>query len=130
MQANELDIAEPTSPSKCKAPRRYEVGFDTGVTPYSTEDHFRANYYEALDTVISCISDRFKYEGSCDIMDLKYVFIQRIAENDLSLKTFVTGITSNNFTSLTTWDNNCFSPIDIPFTTETALCMQVLFSGG
>ena len=89
------------------------MGFDTGVTPYTTEDHFRANYYEALDTVIGCISDRFKHEGSCDIMDLKYVFIQCIAENDLSLKAFVTGISSNNFTSLTTWDNNCFSRIDI-----------------
>ena len=97
MQANELDIAEPTSPSKRKAPRRYEVGFGTGVTPYSTEDHFRANYYEALDTVIG-----FKQEGSCAIVGLKHVFMKRIAENDLSLIAFVSGITSNNFTSLTT----------------------------
>ena len=73
MQANELDIAEPTLPSKHKAPRCYEVGVGTGVTPYSTEDHLRANYYEALDTVIGCISDRFKQKGSCTIMDLMFL---------------------------------------------------------
>ena len=73
MQAKELDIAEPILPSKRKAPRWYIVRVGTGVTPYSTEDHFRANYYKALDTVIGCISDRFKQEGSCAIMDLKYV---------------------------------------------------------
>ena len=58
-QANELDIAEPTSPNKLKAPRRYEVGVDTGVSP---EDHFKAIYYEALYIVIGCIGDRFKQE--------------------------------------------------------------------
>ena len=62
-QANELDIAEPTLPRKRKAPRRYEVGVGTGVTPSSPEDHFKAIYYEALDTVIGCIGDRFKQEG-------------------------------------------------------------------
>ena len=62
-QANELDIAAPTLPRKCKAPRCYEVGVGTGVTPSSPEDHFKAIYYEALNTVIGCISDRFKQEG-------------------------------------------------------------------
>ena len=63
MQANKLDIAEPTLPRKHKAPRRYEVGIGTGVTPSSPEDQFKVIYYEALDTVIGCISDRFIQEG-------------------------------------------------------------------
>lgn len=50
-------------PRKCKAPRRYEVGDGTAVTPSSPEDHFKVIYYEALDTVIGCISDRFKQEN-------------------------------------------------------------------
>ena len=35
------------------------MGVDTGVSP---EDHFKAIYYEALDTVIGCIGDGFKQE--------------------------------------------------------------------
>ena len=34
MQANELDIAEPTLPRKRKAPRRFEVGDGTEVAPF------------------------------------------------------------------------------------------------
>ena len=63
MQANELDIAKPTLPRKRKAPRRYEVGDGTGITPSSPEYHYKAIYYETLDTVIGCISDKFKQEG-------------------------------------------------------------------
>jgi len=38
------------------------VGGGTGVTQSSPEDHFKVIYYKALDTVIGCISDRFKQE--------------------------------------------------------------------
>ena len=34
-------IAEPTLPRKCEAPRRYEVGVGTGVTPSSLVNHFK-----------------------------------------------------------------------------------------
>jgi len=61
-ETNKLDIAEPTLSRKRKAPRRY-VGDGTGVIPSSPEDHFNVIYYEALDTVIGCTSDRFKQEG-------------------------------------------------------------------
>ena len=63
MQANALDIEEPTLPRVRKAPRRYEVGSSSGVSPLSPEDHYRTIYYETLDTVIGCIGDRFKQEG-------------------------------------------------------------------
>jgi len=39
------------------------VGNGTGVTSSSPKDHFKVIYYEALGTVIACISDRFKQEG-------------------------------------------------------------------
>ena len=62
-QANALDIEEPTLPRVRKAPRRYEVGSSSGVSPLSPGDHYRTIYCETLDTVIGCIGDRFKQEG-------------------------------------------------------------------
>jgi len=63
MQANELENEEPTLPRRCKVPRRYEVGTGTADHAPSPKDHYRAIYYEGLDTTIGCISDRFKQEG-------------------------------------------------------------------
>lgn len=74
-QGNELDIAEPTLPRKHKAPRCYEVGVGTGVAPSSPEDHYKVIYYEILDTVTGCISDRFKQEGYQMYSKLEQVLI-------------------------------------------------------
>ena len=62
-QANTLDIGEPILPRIRKVPRRYEVGSSSGVSALSPESHYRTIYYETVDTVIACISDRFNQEG-------------------------------------------------------------------
>ena len=63
IQANALDIEEPTLPRVRKAPRRYEVGSSSGVSPLSPENHYRTIYYETIDTIIACIGNRFEQEG-------------------------------------------------------------------
>ncbi len=62
-RADELDIGQPALPRKRKAPRRLEVGTTAGSSPTSPEDHYRAIYFEAVDTVSTCIGNRFKQEG-------------------------------------------------------------------
>ena len=62
-QANTLDIEQPALPRIRKVPRRYEVGSSSGVSALSPESHYRTIYYETIDTVIACISGRFKQEG-------------------------------------------------------------------
>ena len=62
-QTSEPDIGEPTLDRRRKAPRYYEVGDSSGVTPSSPQDHYRVTYFEAIDTVVGCISDRFEQEG-------------------------------------------------------------------
>ena len=59
-QASELDIGEPTLHRRRKAPRGYEV---SGVIPSSPQNHYQVTYFEAIDTLIGCISDRFEQEG-------------------------------------------------------------------
>ena len=60
MQADELDIAEPNLPRKLQDTMKQRL---VQELPSSPEDHYKAIYYETLDTVIGCISDRFKQEG-------------------------------------------------------------------
>ncbi len=59
-QADQLDIGQPALPN---APRCLEVGTSAGSSPTSPEDHYRAIYFEDVDTVSTCIGDRFKQEG-------------------------------------------------------------------
>ena len=63
IQASKLDIGELTSPKRCKAPKRYEVGTSSGISPTTPEDHYKAIYYETIDTVISSIRNRLEQEG-------------------------------------------------------------------
>ena len=58
------------------------------------------------------------FRRPCDMVDLKYVLMRRIAEKDLSLIALVAGITTNKRTSLTTSAIKSFSPTDMPFTRD------------
>lgn len=62
-EANALGIDEPVLPRKRKVPRRFDSNNDIGTTPVTPEDYYRPMYFEALDTAVSCIKDRFDQEG-------------------------------------------------------------------
>ena len=53
----------PTLPRKRKAPIRFEDGTGDGFHPVSVEDHIRLQYYEALDSTIAGIKNRFNQPG-------------------------------------------------------------------
>ena len=59
---DELDIQKPTLPRRRKVPRR----LDDGAAPTfhdTVEEHYRVTYFEALDLITACISDRFDQPG-------------------------------------------------------------------
>ena len=58
-QAGELDIGEPVLPRKRKAPKHLEVGSSVGTSSALPEDHYKAIYLEVVDTVTTCITNRF-----------------------------------------------------------------------
>lgn len=62
-EAAKIGVDEPTVPRKRRAPLRYDARNSTGVTTDQPEDHYRMLYFEALDTVTGCISERFDQEG-------------------------------------------------------------------
>ena len=53
----------PALPRKRKAPLRHEIGSGEGLHSMTVEDHYRLQYYEALDAVISSIKNRFDQPG-------------------------------------------------------------------
>ena len=57
------DIDIPAPPRRRKPPARYAIGDAPAHFPESVEDHFRAIYFEAVDTVTGCIKQRFDQPG-------------------------------------------------------------------
>ena len=58
-----VDVSEPTLPRRSKVPRRYDIGMSFGHFPASIEDHYLSIYYEAIDTLVQCITKRFDQPG-------------------------------------------------------------------
>ena len=59
----EFDVDDPALPRRRKAPSRFEVGAGGSHYPSSIEDHYRVQFFEALDLLIACIKDRFDQPG-------------------------------------------------------------------
>ena len=56
------DNLDPSLSRRRKTPRRFDDGSAPSF-PGTVEEHYRAVYFEALDLIMSCISDRFDQPG-------------------------------------------------------------------
>ena len=64
LKANRLQVNEPALPHRRKVPRRFEEGReDTHSYPSTPEYHYRKIYFEAIDLIVNCITDRFNQPG-------------------------------------------------------------------
>ena len=58
-----VDVSEPTLPRRSKVPRQYDIGMSSGHFPANVEDYYRPIYYEAIDTLVQCISKHVDQPG-------------------------------------------------------------------
>ena len=58
-----LDVGEPHLPRRHKLPRRIDEGTSTGDFHSTPKEYYRQHYYQAVDTIIMCITDRFDQPG-------------------------------------------------------------------
>ena len=72
-ELNDTDL--PVLPRKRRAPQQYEVGSGEGSHNTNVEDHYRRQYYEALDIAIFCITDRFDQPGYVMYKNLESIFV-------------------------------------------------------
>ena len=56
-------IEPPALPRRRKVPRRREVGSGEPHFPCTVEEHYRVQYFEALDLLVLCIKERFDQPG-------------------------------------------------------------------
>ena len=63
-RSKELKVIDPCLPSKRQRPARYLLGNAAAEFPADTlQDYYRHLYFQAIDTVITCIKERFNQVG-------------------------------------------------------------------
>ena len=61
--AKDLDISDPLLPQQRKMPKRYEIGNAQPEFVATPDHYFKCIYFEALDLITTCISERFDQPG-------------------------------------------------------------------
>ena len=82
-QADSIGIEEPRLPRRRKLPARYD-GSASGHTHDTPKAHFRQLYYEALDSTISCLKDRFDQPGYKIYCNLEELLIKASMRDDFN----------------------------------------------
>ena len=62
-KGKELQVSDPSLPRQRRIPRRLDEGSSEHEYPATPKDYFRRIYFEALDLIINCITDRFDQPG-------------------------------------------------------------------
>ena len=61
--AESLDVEEPQLPRRRRIPKRFDDGTSAGDFHSTPKEYYRQHYYEAIDTITTCITDRFDQPG-------------------------------------------------------------------
>ena len=86
------DVAEAVLPRAKKAPRRFEVGSGEGSSCDAVDDHYRRQYFEALDCAIAGITDRFDQPGYAVYRNLEGLLVN--AANNAPHEEYLDRVTS------------------------------------
>ena len=78
LKMRDLDVMEPSLPRKHKRPPRYEVGNAEAEFHETVGDQYRQIYYQAIDTIVGTIRDRFDQDGYKTYSDLENLLLKAI----------------------------------------------------
>lgn len=84
--SSKLDINEPTLPRKRRMPARFETGTALAEFPSTAKDHYRPQYYKALDLLIQTIDDCFDQPAYKAYSCLQNVLLKALSKGDISEK--------------------------------------------
>ena len=76
LKRKDLDVMEPSLPRKRKRPARYEVGNAEAEFRETVEDQYRQIYYQAIDTIVGTIRDRFDQDGYKTYLNLENLLLK------------------------------------------------------
>ena len=78
-----LDVEDPQLPRRRKIPKRIDDGSTEGEFPDDVKTFYRQQYYEALDLIISTITDRFDQPGYMIYKQLEDLLLKAIRKEDI-----------------------------------------------
>ena len=88
---------DPALPRKRKCPSRYEVGCAATHHPTTPKEYYRHHYFECLDTILTCIRDRFDQPGYRVLKNLEELLLKAARKEDYSSElSFVCGFYKND----------------------------------
>ena len=102
MLVTKFDVSEPSLPRKRKCPRRYEEGSAEAEFSSSVKDHYRRQYFEALDLVVAGIKQRFDQPGYKIYKHLQELLLKSAKANFEHYKEdfeFITSFYGSDFTA-------------------------------
>ena len=70
------DIEEPSLPRRRKVPRQFKVGDGENYHSSTVEEYYRKLYYEALDSAVSCLLERFDQPGYAMYQNLEELLLK------------------------------------------------------
>ena len=73
-----LDVDEPQLPRHRKVPARLQEGNASPVFPTTLTDHFRPIFFEAVDTIVLSIKERFNQQGYQQYRQLEGVLLKGV----------------------------------------------------
>lgn len=80
---NRTDTEEPSLPRKRKAPKRLEVGDGDHYYSPTIQEHYRRQYFEAIDLAVSSIQDRFDQPGYAIYRNLEALLLKASQQRGL-----------------------------------------------
>ena len=82
--AESLDVGEPQLPHQRKAPRRYDDGSAHGDFHADPKAYYCQHYFEAIDLVVNCITDRFQQPGYNVYRNLEQLLLKACQKEDIT----------------------------------------------
>ena len=77
-------VEQPSLPRKRKVPRRIDDGACSNYFSETVEEHYRLQYFEAVDLAVTSIKDRFDQPGYAMYRNLEELILKGAAGGDLS----------------------------------------------
>lgn len=78
------DVSDPEVPRKRRVPARFEDGQAEPSFPETSEDLYHRVYFEALDSIIAAITERFDQPSFQVYMKLESLLLGAVSSQDIS----------------------------------------------
>ena len=78
----QTEISEPSLPRRRKAPKCFEIGGGDPYFPSTESEHYKVQYFEAIDLAVSAIDGRFNQPGFKGYKTMEQLLVKSLLHSD------------------------------------------------